>query len=446
MPVKTVSKKIRPLQLIVIIFFTVSGGPYGLESLMSYAGAHATLLLLLITPILWDVPAILTVAELNSMMPVEGGYYQWVKNALGMRFGFYEGWWTWLYTFIDLAIYPVMFIQYATYFFPWMVTYQIPVCLVFVWLSALINILGIVQVGRASMVLSVAVLGPFVILLVAALMHHSLSAYMPTPSVRHLKFPALAMALYTVMWNCLGWDNVTTYAGEVEKPVRSYLISVFSAFALVIVIYFVVILIAQQSGINPQVLSDNRFPALGELIGGHWLGALIAIGGMASAMGIYTAVLLSVSRIPKVMADDKLLPRALTKLHPKYNTPYWSIIICSLVVSLMILWSFEELLIIDVTVYGAGLFLEYATLIVMRIKQPDTHRPFKIPLGVGGLLVFLVLPTAVYFVAMAGAFDSTEQAIKPAIFALLALSTAEIVWQLINLKRRFALKGKNLNQ
>jgi amino acid transporter len=105
MPAKSVSKKIRPLQLIVIIFFTVSGGPYGLESLMSYAGAHATLLILIITPILWDVPAILTVAELNSMMPVEGGYYQWVKNALGMRFGFYEGWWTWLYTFIDLAIY-----------------------------------------------------------------------------------------------------------------------------------------------------------------------------------------------------------------------------------------------------------------------------------------------------------------------------------------------------
>jgi amino acid transporter len=440
MPVKSISKKIRPLQLIVIIFFTVSGGPYGLESLISYAGAHATLLLLLITPILWDVPAILTVAELNSMMPVEGGYYQWVKNALGMRFGFYEGWWTWLYTFIDLAIYPVMFIQYATFFFPWISTYQIPVCLVFIWLSALINIFGIVQVGRASIILSVAVLGPFIILLVAALLHHLLSAHMPAPSVRHLKFPALAMALYTVMWNCLGWDNITTYAGEVEKPVRSYLISVFSAFALVIVIYFVVILIAQQSGIDPKVLSDNRFPALGELIGGHWLGALIAIGGMASAMGIYTAVLLSVSRIPKVMADDKLLPKALTKLHPKYNTPYLSIIICSLVVSLMILWSFDELLIIDVTVYGAGLFLEYATLIVMRIKQPDTHRPFKIPLDVGGLLVFLVLPTTVYFVAMAGAFHSTEQAIKPAIFAILALSTAELFWQIINLRRRFALK------
>jgi amino acid transporter len=57
------------------------------------------------------------------------------------------------------------------------------------------------------------------------------------------------MALYTVMWNCLGWDNTTTYAEEVEKPVRSYLTSTFIAFALVMVVYFFAILVAQQSGI-----------------------------------------------------------------------------------------------------------------------------------------------------------------------------------------------------
>src|SRR5438067_8528764 len=88
--------KLRPLQLAAIIFLTVSGGPYGLEPLLSYVGNNGALLLLVITPILWDIPTILTVMELNSMMPVEGGYYQWVKRALGLRFSFYEGWWTWL--------------------------------------------------------------------------------------------------------------------------------------------------------------------------------------------------------------------------------------------------------------------------------------------------------------------------------------------------------------
>ncbi|MCJ8210639.1 APC family permease [Mucilaginibacter sp. RS28] len=430
------SNKLRALQLIFIVFFTVSGGPYGLESLIAYAGTHATLLILLITPLLWDLPAILTVAELNSMMPVEGGYYVWVKNALGLRWGFYEGWWTWLYTFIDLAIYPVMFVQYGSFFFPWMATYQVIVCLVFVWVAALINILGIVQVGRASMILSVAVLGPFIVLLIVSLMHHSLAAHLPAPSLKRLPFPSFSMALYTVMWNCLGWDNVTTYAQEVERPVKSYLLSVFTAFGLVMVVYFVVILIAQQSGFNPQTLSDQRFPALGVFIGGHWLGVLLAAGGMASAMGIYTAVLLSVSRIPKVMADDKLLPAKLNKLN-RFGTPYLSILICSLIVSLMILWSFDELLIIDVTVYGAGLFMEYITLIVMRIRQPDLLRPFKIPLRTGWLCVCLIIPTAVYVVALAGALASEEKAIIPALFALLTLATVEIAWQVVRFYKRF---------
>ena len=118
-------KKIRPVQLIAVIFFTVSGGPYGLEPLLTYAGQHAAILLLLLTPMLWDVPAIYTVLELNSMMPVTGGYYKWVKYALGTRWGFYEGWWTWLYTFVDLAIYPVLFVTYAGFFYPALLHHKI---------------------------------------------------------------------------------------------------------------------------------------------------------------------------------------------------------------------------------------------------------------------------------------------------------------------------------
>src|ERR1700710_2949649 len=173
MPESIRLKKIRTLQLIPIIFFTVSGGPYGLEPLLAFAGTHGALLLLLITPLLWDVPAIFTVLELNSMMPVTGGYYKWVKHALGNRWGFYEGWWTWLYTFIDLAIYPGLFVLYASFFFPWISEYRIPISIVFIWLSAGLNILGIVPVGKTSLFLGAAVLTPFIILFVLAFYHHT---------------------------------------------------------------------------------------------------------------------------------------------------------------------------------------------------------------------------------------------------------------------------------
>src|ERR1700750_2225867 len=77
MPAGSVTKKMRILPLIAVIFFTVSGGPYGLQPLLKHAGDHGVFLILLLTPLLWDIPAIFTVLELNSMMPMEGGYYQW---------------------------------------------------------------------------------------------------------------------------------------------------------------------------------------------------------------------------------------------------------------------------------------------------------------------------------------------------------------------------------
>ena len=138
----SVVRKLKTIQLTAVIFLTVSGGPYGLESLLTYAGTNGALLLLLITPLLWDVPTILTVMELNSMMPVTGGYYQWVKKAMGLRWAFYEGWWTWLYTFVDLAIYPVLFVTYAAYLFPEIAMYKWPVCIVIIWVSAFLNIMN----------------------------------------------------------------------------------------------------------------------------------------------------------------------------------------------------------------------------------------------------------------------------------------------------------------
>lgn len=423
-------KRLRVLQLAAVIFFTVSGGPYGLEPLLGYAGAHGALLLLMITPLLWDVPAIFTVLELNSMMPVTGGYYQWVKRALGLRFGFYEGWWTWLYTFVDLAIYPVLFVEYASFFFPEIAHYKIPICLVIIWSGSALNILGISPVGKTATMLSLLVLSPFVVMFVMAIKDAGHFSF-PTPSLKGISFSSLGMALYTVMWNFFGWDNTTTYAEEVDRPVRTYLRSAAIAFATVFLIYVMVLFVTLHYGIHAETLNEEGYPALGVLAGGKWLGAALSIGGMASALGLYAAVLLSVSRVPQVMADDGLLPAKIHSLHPKYKTPYISIIICALVVSFMIAWSFQELIIIDVTLYGAGLFLEFISLIVLRIRAPHEHRPFRIPLNTAMLCVMMILPVGIFVLALCGAFAEEGKAMKPALFALGALLSAEVLWQVI---------------
>jgi amino acid transporter len=429
MPSLPQNKRLRVFQLIAVIFLTVSGGPYGLEPLLTYAGNNGALLLLIITPILWDIPTIFTVLELNSMMPVEGGYYQWVKHALGLRFAFYEGWWTWLYTFVDLAIYPVLFVEYASYFFPGIEAYKIPICLIIIWAGAGLNILGAVPVGSTSLVLGGAVILPFIVLFITAFASHDVLFSMPHLSLSGIHFSSLGLALFTVMWNFCGWDNSMTYAGEVDKPVRTYIRSTIIAAILIFIIYIITILTTQASGINYNVLNNEGFPAVGALIGGNWLGSLIAAGGMASTLGLFSAVLLSVSRVPKVMSNDKLLPRKLNAEHPKFKTPYISVIVCATIVSIMILWTFADLLIIDITLYGAGLFLEFLALIVLRKKMAHANRPFKIKLNIVGLCVMTIIPFSVYIIALSGSFAAGNS--DAVLFALLALVSAELIWQLI---------------
>ena len=427
-------KRLRLLQLAAVIFLTVSGGPYGLEPLLTYIGKNGALFLLLVTPLLWDIPIIFTVMELNSMMPFTGGYYQWVKRAMGIRWAFYEGWWTWLYTFTDLAIYPVLFMQYAEYFSPGIAAYKIPVCLLIIWFSVGLNIRGIAPVGKISVILGAIVLAPFLILFEKVFFHHPGSMGMPSLAINGTGFTALAMGLYTIMWNYIGWDNVTTYAEEVNKPIKTYLFSTAIAFFCIYLVYFFAIYAAQVSGIDYGFLSEHGFPVLGELVGGRWLGQLLAAGGMASTVGIFSAVLLSVSRVPEVMASDRLLPAKLHLLHPRFNTPYVSIILCGIVVSGMILWTFTDLIIIDVTLYGMGLLLEFISLILLRLREPDAIRPFKIPLNIPGLVAMVFIPLATFGIALTGAIFASAKTQAPILFTLAALLSTELIWQLIRFR------------
>jgi amino acid transporter len=82
------SRKVTLLPLIAATYFMVAGGPYGLEDLVKYTGYFAAIGVLLLTPLVWSVPTALMVSELSSTLPEEGGYYTWVRRAMGPFWGF----------------------------------------------------------------------------------------------------------------------------------------------------------------------------------------------------------------------------------------------------------------------------------------------------------------------------------------------------------------------
>ncbi|HXI18291.1 MAG TPA: APC family permease, partial [Chloroflexota bacterium] len=169
-------RQLTLLPLTMVMFFAVSGGPYGLEELVAESGALLALLLILLTPLIWSVPTALMVAELSSMMPVEGGYYAWVKKGLGPYWGFLEGWWSWLASFVDMAIYPVLFATYLSAMLEQLgitlltdnATGRWLVAVAVIWPLALLNVRGARPVGLSSIAFAVIVLAPFGVLVALA--------------------------------------------------------------------------------------------------------------------------------------------------------------------------------------------------------------------------------------------------------------------------------------
>ena len=111
-------RKLGLIPLVCVMYLVVSGGAYGLEDAVRMAGPRLTLLLCLVVPLTLSLPTALMAAELTALMPVEGGFYFWVKEALGPFAGFAEAYLTILYTAFDMAIYPVLFASYLSFILP----------------------------------------------------------------------------------------------------------------------------------------------------------------------------------------------------------------------------------------------------------------------------------------------------------------------------------------
>ena len=180
--------KMRLLPLIGATYFMVAGGPYGLEDIIGDAGYGRALLLLLIIPLIWSLPTSLMVGELASALPEEGGYYCWVRRALGGFWGFQEAWLSLAASVFDMAIYPVIFVLYLGRVAPHLTSgirgtlWALAVVLV----CALWNLRGARAVGEGSVGIFVVLLAPFVVLVCIGLWK-GLSAHPPLS--RHTKSP-----------------------------------------------------------------------------------------------------------------------------------------------------------------------------------------------------------------------------------------------------------------
>lgn len=399
--------------IVSILFFNVCGGAYAVEDILA-VGPGFAVLLMIVAPLVWSVPIALICAELGTAIPEEGGYYAWSRRALGPFGAFCQGWWAWLYTFIDIGLYPTMFCDYLAYFAPgfgadghyWL---RKGLMLGMIWGFVLLNLFGARTIGGFAKLTFALVVAPFAILVVVGLSRGISSGFGFSPvapwfSPGQTLGSALATGVPLVLWNYMGWDSISTVAGEMDNPRRDYPRALLIGGLLIVAVYVVPSMVA-LSLLGTQTIewTSGTWSLAAARIVGPWLGQFMSAMGMVSAVGLYAALVLVYSRVPFVMGRDGYLPKVLMKTN-RWNAPWVSLIVSGMLYSVVILTfrDVQELASADVTVYGAMLSLELLSFLVLRKREPNLERPFRVPGGWGIAILLCVLPllclgTGVYY-------------------------------------------------
>ena len=401
---KTVLRRaLTTASLVFVLFFTVSGGAYSTEELVASVGPGLALLIMALVPLFWSLPEVLIVGELASMLPEEGGYYVWVRRAFGPFWAFQNGWWTWMYSLVDMAIYPVLFTQYLAYFVPHLHTAaKWGISLAIIWGAAAINLRGAGRVGRTSVIAGALVLGAFLFVTLGALPHMTHTPWHPFVPPGAGISKSLGVGISIALWNYIGWDNASTVQGEVVDASRSYPKALAITLPLVTLSYLIPLGVTLSASSWTQ-WHDGGWPDIARATTGvasPAIAILLAVGGMISAVALFNALLMSYSRIPFAMALDKLLPTPLARTDTR-GTPRTAIVVSAICYSVFVLLPFAELVVADVVLYALALFLEFGALIRLRKHEPTLRGAFRIPVNRAGVITLASIPAVILLIVIA---------------------------------------------
>ncbi|KAJ6765864.1 ACID PERMEASE FAMILY PROTEIN putative EXPRESSED-RELATED [Salix purpurea] len=392
-------QKVSVTPLVFLIFYEVSGGPFGVEDSVQAAGPLLALLGFLLFPLIWSIPEALITAEMGTMFPENGGYVVWVSSALGPYWGFQQGWMKWLSGVIDNALYPVLFLDYLKSAIPALEGGFPRIVAVLALTVALtyMNYRGLSIVGWVAILLGVFSLLPFVFMGLVSIPKLEPSRWFV------VDFSNVDWGLYlnTLFWNLNYWDSISTLTGEVENPNKTLPKALFYALILVVSAYFFPLLIGTGAvPLDREMWSDGYFSEIAKLLGGVWLRSWIQGASALSNMGMFVAEMSSDSFQLLGMAERGMLPEIFSK-RSRHGTPLTGIIFSASGVILLSWLSFQEIVAAENFLYCFGMIMEFIAFVKLRIEYPAAPRPYKIPVGTVGAILICIPPTLLILVVLA---------------------------------------------
>eukprot|EP00656_Telonema_subtile_P024912 TRINITY_DN27066_c0_g1_i2.p1 TRINITY_DN27066_c0_g1~~TRINITY_DN27066_c0_g1_i2.p1 ORF type:complete len:468 (+),score=101.93 TRINITY_DN27066_c0_g1_i2:92-1495(+) len=331
-------------------------------------------------------------------MCIRDSYTIWVSQSFGAFWGFQEGYWSWISGVVDNATYPAFAMDYFNqlmneentdeeddYSFS---AYAAKAGIVTV--LTLLNVAGLRCVDRMLIVITICSLMPFIVFMAFSAGHLDFSNCL---SVRK---PITINVLYKLckllFWNFNGFDGVSTFAGEVDNPKKSYTRGLAVALVFMSLTYFLPLLFA--TALNPAATPWESwdyaaFPDIFKSTPGlgPWLAYWLFGGAMLAQFGQFMTELLIDSYQLHGMALQGLVPAVFATRAPArtvlgvviFDTPVVAIFASWIIMMGLVTRDFDEILDVDNVLTCLALLLELIAAVHLRFQMPDLHRPFKVP-------------------------------------------------------------------
>mgnify|MGYP006193625249 CR=1 FL=1 len=350
-------------------------------------------------------------AEFASMMPVSGSAYSYTYSTLGEVVAWFIGWnlvLEYLFAASSVAV------GWSGYLNSFLTTYGagIPAALAqapfhysaeakaFVSTGSIVNLPAVLIVAAISGLcyrgitqsawVNALIVAIKVTVIVAFL---GFAAQYINPDNWHPFIPAneggtrfgmegVARGAAVVFFAYIGFDAVSTAAGETKDPQRNMPIGLLGSLAVCTIVYIIVC--AVLTGMMPYHLLGTDKPvatALEAYPSLSWLKTAVEIGAIAGLSSVVLVMMMGQTRIAYTISRDGLLPKVFGKVHKRFRTPYWATIVVGVIAAALA--GMVPLNVLGELV-SMGTLLAFATVclgvLVLRFTRPDLARPFRVPM------------------------------------------------------------------
>ena len=392
-PVGSAISTIGFLPLLAIFYGYTAGGPFGYEDIFSQSGPGMALVFLTFVPLFWSIPMSYASAELNSILPVQGGFYRWTRAAFGDFWGFQCGWWNWTGTFLLNSLYGVLVMDYLVHYFPWLTgnAKWAGACLVLCLLSYL-NIRGIEISGWVSVAMLTVVLIPVVWLCIVSLAHWHYNPVLPWMPPGKPFGAIFGVGLALAMWNYAGYEQLSSVTAEMDNPQKTFPRILLWNTPMNILTYILPASLAIAALGNWQEWQTGYMVQASRKIGGEALGIAMLVASIIGTASLSNSTILYTTRIPAAMSQDGYLPAWLGKIHPRFRTPARAIGVSLVVYCLLARFPVADLVNIYIWARIATSMLTLLAVWGMRRKLPGAARQLRVPGGTFGLACAILFP------------------------------------------------------